>query len=115
MAPIGKVEGRVEERTCKVLVADLEKTEDYLAELCGRLFDTQHALEAIQSHAQMEKGNLLVSGVDFRYQQAIIDIATELYRYATGEDKLQEVMEKMAEQQRKIRTAMQGGAGIEFQ
>lgn len=91
-----------------------EKVEEYLAELCGRLFDTQHALEAIQSHAQMEKGNLLGSGADFRYQQAIIDIATELYRYATGEDNLQEVMEKMVERQRKVRASMQG-AGVEFQ
>ena len=91
-----------------------EKIESYLVEVVGRLFDTQQVLEAIQISSNTEKQALIRTGSNFAYQQAAIDIATELYRYATGEDDLQEIMDKITAQQREVRKQMQG-AGMEFQ
>lgn len=92
-----------------------EKIERYLVELADRLFDVQRVLEAIQIASNTEKQALIRTGSNFTYQQAAVDIATELYRYATGEDDLQEIMEKIEKEQRKIRKEMQGGNAMEVQ
>ena len=113
---IAKAKERIAEAcACKACILPDRETsavQEYLVEVVGRLFDTQHALEAVQRHAQGEKYKLLQEGKSFVYQQAMIDIATEIYRYATGEDNLQEVMDKLVEDQRKVRKQMQGGMEV---
>ena len=90
-----------------------ERIESYLVEVVGRLMDTQLALEGIQKSASYMKQKMLEEGKSFMYQQAMIDVATELYRYATGEDNLQEIIEKITREQQKVRERMQGGGSME--
>lgn len=90
-----------------------ERIESYLVEVVGRLMDTQLALEGIQKSASYMKQKMLEEGKSFVYQQAMIDVATELYRYATGEDNLQEIIEKITREQQKVRERMQGGGSME--
>ena len=96
-----------------VLSRTQDKIESYLVEVVGRLMDTQMALESIQRTASFIKQKMLEEGKNFVYQQAMIDIATELYRYATGEDNLQEIIEKIAREQQNVRKRMQGGGSME--
>ena len=90
-----------------------ERIESYLVEVVGRLMDTQTALESIQRTASFIKQKMLEEGKNFVYQQAMIDIATELYRYATGEDNLQEIIERIAREQQNVKKRMQGGGSME--
>lgn len=93
-----------------------DKVETYLAEVTKRLFDTQRALEGALVFCRSRKSVLITEGKGFDYDQGSIDIAMEIYRYATGEDDLQEIIDLMENQQQKVRKSMQGGQqpGMEF-
>ena len=86
---------------CLLPEKDAETVEKYLVEVVDRLYDVMMGLDGLIYGAQMEKGTLVQKGGDFRYQQAVIDIANELRRYATGEESIREVM-KVIEKQRKV-------------
>ena len=75
-----------------------EKIEAYLVEVVNRLMDTQMVLESIQITANYEKQGLIKEGKGFIYQQAMVDLATEIHRYATGIEDLQTVMAEIKEQ-----------------
>ena len=87
---------------------DIERIEVYLAEVVQRLTDTQKALEATLVYCRTRKEGLVGSGKKFDYDQGRIDTAMEVYRYATGEDNLQEIIDLMEKNQQVVRAKMQG-------
>ena len=87
---------------------DVERIEAYLAEVVQRLTDTQKAFEATLVYCRTRKESLLNAGKKFDYDQGRIDTAMEIYRYATGEDNLQEIIDLMEKNQRTVRAKMQG-------
>ena len=85
-----------------------EKIEQYLVDVVGRLMDVQEAFSAIEVHAYMEKIALIKDGKDFRYQQAIIDIVSEIRKYATGEVDLHKIMDEMIATQKQVNNGTRG-------
>ena len=75
-----------------------ERVESYLVEVVNRLMDTQMVLESIQVTTNYEKQGLIKEGKSFIYQQAMIDLAREIHRYATGIEDLKTVMAEIKEQ-----------------
>ena len=89
-----------------------DRIETYLVEVVDRLMDTQMVLENVQIAANIEKQRMVREGVDFRYQQALLDIATELYRYATGQDNLKEIINQIKEQVKSANTERVEGMDV---
>ena len=89
-----------------------DKIETYLVEVVDRLMDTQMVLENVQIAANIEKQRMVREGVDFRYQQALLDIAAELYRYATGQDNLREIINQIKEQVKSANTERVEGMDV---
>lgn len=73
----------------------LDLVEGYLEEVVQRLFDVTKSLEALQGAVNMDKIDIAKNGQDFRYQQGIIDVVTELHDYAIGKRSLIEDIKDM--------------------
>lgn len=71
--------------------------EDHLADVAERLYDILSSFDALKYVAEREKRGLIQTGRPFVYQQAILDIVTELGRYGSGEASLKKDVEDLQE------------------
>lgn len=80
---------------------EIEKLQDtvegYLEDVVERLFDVMKSLEALQVTVNMDKMDIAKHGQDFKYQQGILDVVTELYAYVTGKRSLADDTEDVLE------------------
>lgn len=74
-----------------------DTVEDYLGDVVTRLFDVIRSLEALESTANIEKIDFIKRGQSFVYHQGVIDIVTELHKYAMGERRLDEDIKDIQE------------------
>lgn len=80
---------------------ETKKVEEYLVETVNRLFDVTMALEANLIYCKTRKEALLNNGKGFEYDQGRIDAVTEVLKFASGEVKMQDVVEVMDQVQAK--------------
>ena len=92
--------------------------EGYLDEVVTRLFDVTKSLEALRAAVNMDKIDIAKHGQDFKYQQGILDVVTELYDYAIGKRSLIEDINDIHEAiagKKMTGKVMQGEMGAMFQ
>lgn len=95
---IAKKEKIVEVCACKAYnLPDREVlvVQNYLAEVVDRLCDVTQVLDGMILSANTDKAALIRIGHDFRYQQAMLDFAEQLKKFATGEENLQKIIKEM--------------------
>jgi len=68
----------------------LDLVEEQLVNVSERLYNVTESFEALFGVATMEKKVLIQHGQAFAYQQAILDVVSELEGYASGVRDLQE-------------------------
>ena len=98
---------KIEESEDSPRLSDTERIEQYLVDVVGCLMDVRMALDGAKMGASIEKGDLIRVGRDFSYQQGIIDVCSEISKYASGEIDLQEAVKELLEAKRKIMEGQQ--------
>jgi hypothetical protein len=82
-------------RACNLPDKEVLVVQNYLVEVVDRLCDVMQVLDGMLVSANTEKAALIRVGHDFRYQQAMLDFAEQLKKFATGEENLQKIIKEL--------------------